>query len=39
MKTDKDAWLKEYTEFVKSDGTAVPVEIFKSLKSKLFPNP
>lgn len=39
MKTDKEAWLKEYTEFVKSDGAAVPAEIFKSLKSKLFPSP
>ncbi|MBX7230953.1 MAG: hypothetical protein K1X29_02605 [Bdellovibrionales bacterium] len=39
MKTDKEAWLKEYTEFVKSDGATVPTEIFMSLKSRLFPNP
>lgn len=39
--TDKDTWLKEYTEFVQSDdkNISVPSEIFGQLKSRLFPNP
>ncbi len=39
--TDKDIWLKEYTEFVQSESKniSVPSEIFSQLKTKLFPNP
>lgn len=39
MKSDKDNWLKEYTEFVQSDNSSVPGDVFKRIKNRLFPNP
>ncbi len=37
--TDKENWLKEYTEFTTSDEVSVPPGIFSNLKKRLFPNP
>lgn len=39
MKSDKDTWLKEYTEFIQSDRAHVPSNVFINIKQKLFPNP
>ena len=39
MKSDKDSWLKEYTEFVQLDSSGIPNEIFNKIKNRLFPNP
>lgn len=37
---NKSSWTKEYREFSDSDYiSSVPPEVFKNLKSKLFPNP
>lgn len=37
--TDKETWLKEYTEFSTSDEVAVAPGLFSNLKKRLFPNP
>lgn len=37
--TDKENWLKEYTEFNNSEEASVPPTIFSALKKRLFPNP
>ena len=38
---NKDQWLEEYSEFAKIDAAtnAVPENVFKALRERLFPNP
>ncbi len=38
-KTDKENWLKEYTEFTNSEEISVPPAVFSNLKKRLFPSP
>lgn len=39
MKSDKEVWLKEYSEFIKSDNVDVPNELVANVKARLFPSP